>query len=350
MELGLLTAALFGAAAMAGFGAAAAVQRAERARPAPPGVAEVLSDLGLLLEAGRARGVVEGVVVRVVVDDHVTVSAPPVPGAGLRLDGDVAARGRYGWCTGDPQFDGVVRAVPEEPARAVALLDGHTREIVAEAVRLGARFDGRWEVRRAGSDEGLAAAVRAVARAHRALVSCLARGDVSLVERLHRDQSPGVRRQALAALLASNGATPARLRPCLQDVDLDVRLTAAQRLGEWPVLVEVARTASRSWRVRAARTLALVGASLDAEDAAVVRTVLEQALEDPAHAASAAEGLGAVGTVGSIAALTRAERGGSVRVRAAATRALAKLRGRLGDITGALSLADGEGGELSEPG
>jgi hypothetical protein len=359
MEPGLLTAGLFGIAALAGFGAAAAVRRSERARPAPLGVAEAIGELGLardLLEAERFRGVVAGTAVTVELPEHgvgeVVLWGPGLDGAALRLDARVAERARFGWVTGDPVFDGAVRVQTEAPAQAMSVLEARIREAAAEAVRAGAEFTGqRWEARLSAAPSPIGARLltvaRAIGRAHALLADRLAQPEATVLDRLHHDRVPGVRRQALALLLAQNGATAARLGPCLTDIDPDVRVTAAERLGAWPVLVEVVRTGSRSWRVRAATTLARVGASLPAGDAALVREVLERALRDEALASAAAEGLGSIGTTASMPHLVHAARAGPLRARAAARRSVQKLRARLGDSAGGLSLAEGSGGELS---
>lgn len=254
---------------------------------------------------------------------------------------------------GDPTFDRVVRVTSGDPARALAVLDPATRERVAAAVGQGALLgpDGWSRTWLLGDAEPTGAelvrVVRAVARAHLAVArACSRKSLAGTIERLRSDRAAGVRRHALRVLLASGQATSERLAPSLRDLDPELRLDVATRLGAWDVVAELARTGSRTWRVRAAERLAAAEGRIPTGAYDAVQDVLVGALTDPELAVGAAEALGRIGDPRALPSLGAAAASGPAREPARA--AAARIRARHAHSAGGLSLPDdGETGRLS---
>ena len=255
---------------------------------------------------------------------------------------------------GDPTFDRVVRITSGHPARALAVLDPATRERVTAAVGQGARLgpDG-WVRTWLVSDDlpsgpDLVRVVRAVARAHVALARACSRASLdAILERLRSDRAAGVRRRALRVLMASGHGTSERLAPSLQDLDPELRLEVATLLGAWDVVTELARSGSRTWRVRAAERLAEVPGRIPAGAHDIVQDVLLGALTDPELALVGADGLLRIGDLRTLPGLDAAAASGPAREPARA--AAAAIRARHAHSAGglALSLPPEEAGGLS---
>ncbi|MEQ1507605.1 MAG: hypothetical protein ABMB14_35570, partial [Myxococcota bacterium] len=250
-----------------------------------------------------AGGEVDGTpLVLQVVDAGIELRGPvEARTSAVTFDGEVQWRSPVDPVLGEHAFDAVVRIRTVDELRLLAALDPSTRDAVAAAVRAGARWTGTGWVavfaREALAVDEVVAAARAIGRAHRCLARSRARPPIAaVVERLQHDRAVGVRRRALAVLLRHNAVTVERVRPSLGDIDPELRITAAEALGAWDVLLEVVRTGTRTWRVRAATTLARVAVPIGPDDRAAVRDVLLAALDDPEVGAVAAEGLGALAT------------------------------------------------------
>lgn len=255
---------------------------------------------------------------------------------------------------GEVRFDSAVRCVCGNPAQGLALLSQAARDAIVVALRHGAIFkDGRWSATFSSPGPGapaLAALADALAGAQAALEAGLQLGVAEgLAARIRDDRAPGVRRHALQLLIHRDLASPELLQEATGDLDPAVQLTAAQQLGSGgrPVLVRLLRTASRTWRFRAA--LALAEEELEPALRAQVEDTLVAALDDPEQAEHAATVLGAWGSPRVAAALGQAARSGPAR--SAARRALASVKERLDPASvGAISLAtSGSAGALSEP-
>jgi hypothetical protein len=165
------------------------------------------------------------------------------------------------------------------------------------------------------------------------------------IDRLRTDRAPGVRRHALGVLGERGLATPRVLVPSLEDLDPELRLSVATRLGAWSVVADLMRTGSRTWRVRAAAELAAVPGRIGEADRRPLQDVLAGALADPELATTAAEILGRIGDPTVLPALVDASLQGPSRE--AARAAADAVRERHAHAAGGLALATSEGGGLS---
>lgn len=308
--------------------------------------------------------------------------------------------------TGDPVFDHLF-GIFGPPIAWVPTLDSETRARLIGLAGDWLRLDRGIEVlfRRPPSPAEVAALTTGLAR----LATCLTRpfdGPTELARLATTDPAPGVRARCLGLLFAEfprSSELLAAASACLFDADPAVRLAAAQALDDAAVLQALAtdrtvppelRSAAllhlvpRSARdlftaathdevvARAAwRALALVGGPLPLEGLALppvgdttIRAAAAAALAlagppaephllalladpDYAVATAAAEALGQVGTSRSVGPL-RARTpnfifAGAPRLQRAIRHSLALLETPVG-AGGALSLAAGEGGGLSE--
>lgn len=341
-------------------------------RPAPQlwtkGILEGLEKLGLRPDAfgaTSAEGPVEGVELHLAVRwmDHgreLTLRVLEPLTSDLALAPEASAGSAQDLRVGDPVFDRVVRVTSGDPARALAILDPATRDLVTTAVSNGARLtpDGwvrTWLVTTdAPWGPEVARTARAVARAHLAIVRALPRRPIEgTVERLRSDRSPAVRRHALEILGERGLATRKVLEPSLADLDPELRLSVATRLEAWDVVRELVRTGSRTWRVRAAAQLAAEPGRIPPGAHDELVDVLIAALTDPELATVGADVLARIGGPQVIPALTEAAASGPVAAREAARTAAAAVRARHAHAAGGLALAaDAEIGALSvaEPG
>ncbi len=254
---------------------------------------------------------------------------------------------------GESRFDDHVRITGGDPLRLQSLLTPAARDAIAAAVQRGAAFhEGRWRARfppgHVPDAQALGRVAKALAVAYAELATAI-RDDPTeaLLRQARSDRTASVRLAALALLLERQLATHDLLVEATRDLDPGVRLAAAEALGfdGRPALLEMARTASRTWRVRAA--IALAHPPLSAEELAAIHDTLTAALDDSELAKQAAATLGRVGEARAIPPLQRAADSGPARIEA--SRALAAVRARLVPGTaGQLSLVEAAGGELSE--
>lgn len=259
---------------------------------------------------------------------------------------------------GESRFDALLRVQSRDEALARALLDAPTRDALAGAAQLGAGFaDERLTLRAPCADwtpAQVSKAVRATLRAHGALRGRLAavradpRAALNAVART--DRTAGVRLRCLDLLVRAGAAEVATLRSRAEDVDVSVRLLAAQALGPdgHPSLERLARTGSRTVRVRAAAQLA-TAATLAPDRAALVEDTFLAALDDPELVRAALLGLARRGTARSVptlrASLARERR---AEIRRLAEDALGAIRSRLdASAAGGMSLAEDPGGDLA---
>jgi hypothetical protein len=259
---------------------------------------------------------------------------------------------------GESRFDALLRVQSRDEALARALLDAPTRDALAGAAQLGAGFADERLTLRAPCAEWTPAqvskAVRATLRAHGALRGRLAavradpRAALNAVART--DRTAGVRLRCLDLLVRAGAAEVATLRSRAEDVDVSVRLLAAQALGPdgHPSLERLARTGSRTVRVRAAAQLA-TAATLAPDRAALVEDTFLAALDDPELVRAALLGLARRGTARSVptlrASIARERR---AEIRRLAEDALGAIRSRLdASAAGGMSLAEDPGGDLA---
>lgn len=317
-------------------------------------------DVGMRwIDVDNAHGAVDGVPLKVAVErtarrgvSGVVLSLPAVPDTGLTLGPEslathLAAAVTGGDLTlGEQRFDDIVRVHAADVARALSLLDGKARDAVIAAVTAGGVFtDDRWTLSRGAGPlgvrlDGLGAAVRALVVAHRALSAPQRAADV--YERLRTlcrsDRSAWVRNRALRELTLAGQADEALLIALDSDLDGGVRLEALRARGERgrDGLMRLMADGSRTWRVRAAVTLAQLGPGTALNQ---VEDVLVGALADPELGEPAADALGLVGTPRCIGALAAADGGAA---RQAVRRALIAVRSRVpSEATGGLALAVG---------
>ena len=269
------------------------------------------------------------------------------------LDAVADLAGRTDFEVGEPRFDTVARVRCGNPAQGIALLSQAARDAIVVALRHRAAFrSGGWvaELPASGvTSVDLIELSEAMVAAQVALEAGL-RQEVAegLAQRLRDDRAPGVRLHALRLLIERGLASPELLTEATGDLDPAVRLAAASALGPAgrPILEQLVRTGSRTWRLEAALTLS--EGELEPELQVRVEDTLIAALGDPELAERAAIVLGSVGSPRVAAALRAAARAGPAR--AAARRALAEIKERVDPaIIGAVSLSLASGGELSEP-
>jgi hypothetical protein len=258
--------------------------------------------------------------------------------------------------TGDPLFDTVVaaRARPAHPGavRWLALADPTTRALLTQAVRAGACWTGRrWVIRFVPpvhpTAAQLVAGARALARVHPRWTWAWQRElREAILERV-KDPVPGVRRRAIKVAMQHGWAGEADLASALTDYDPGVRLAVALALDKWDVVLDLARTGTRTWRVRAAMVLARRSPSPEVREE--LEQVLIAALPDPELAEVAALALADVGSslaLGPLLTATPPEAREAARVAAARIRHRSPPAGSLAlaqGTSGALSLAQGPG-------
>jgi hypothetical protein len=267
---------------------------------------------------------------------------------------------------GETRFDDLFHVSTQNELETRALFDQPTREALAAAGALGADFtDGRWWLRAESttwSADQIVKAVRALVRAHHALrkrLDVVREAPAAALNRIAaEDRTAGVRLRALEHLLRAGRAERDVLRGRTEDVDVNVRLLAAHALGVdgHAVLERLARTGSRSVRVRAATHLAASNLLAPAL-ATLVEDVFLVALDDPELVKSALLGLTRRGTARAVVPLrelaegTRrvGDSGPSAEVRRLAEGVLTAVRARLDpSASGAVSLPErDQGGEVS---
>jgi hypothetical protein len=258
--------------------------------------------------------------------------------------------------TGDPLFDAVVAAhpCPGHPGalRWLALADPATRSLLTQAVRAGASWTGRrWVIRfeppARPTAAQLVAAARTVARVHPRWSWAWQREvRAAILERV-KDPVPGVRRRAIKVAMEHGWTGQADLASALTDYDPGVRLAVAMALDKWDVVLDLARTGTRTWRVRAAMVLARRSPRPEIREE--LEQVLIAALPDPELAEVAALALADVGSALALGPLLTAT---PPEARSAARVAAQRIRHR-SPPAGSLALAQGQDGALSlsgEPG
>lgn len=280
---------------------------------------------------------------------------------------------------GDPGFD--ARWCVQGPIGDRGILTGPVR-LALERVGARVEIDGGWLIwnqecpQRLGVTE-LQGVLSSLAWVAEALCRAPASPEARFDALIRREPVAGVRWRALAALALQQPALAERFaRSALTDGDAKVRWIAARQLGAAGVLSElcaqddvaatVRRAAARDLlalsapgpQLEAARGLcsapgpalrelavalavatgargeALLIGLLDAPDAAVRR--------------SAAQGLGQIGTIAAVGPLRRRLEQDSARMQVELSRALARIKLRLGEHVGALALSTGTDGALSE--
>jgi hypothetical protein len=230
--------------------------------------------------------------------------------------------------------------------RWLALADPTTRTLLTQGVRAGAQWTGRrWVVRFVPPVHPTAAqlvsSARLLSRVHPRWVWALQRElRPAILERV-KDPVPGVRRRAIKVAMEHGWATETELTSALTDYDPGVRLAVALALDKWDVVLDLARTGTRTWRVRAA--MALARRSPLPEVRGELEQVLIAALPDPELSEVAALALADVGSPLALGPLLTAT---PPEARAAARVAADRIRHRC-PPAGSLALAQGEGGELS---
>lgn len=226
--------------------------------------------------------------------------------------------------TGDPAFDAVVTVSGADRLRALAVLDGETRGAVAEAVSIGATFDGRqfrWRVEEDPRVNGqrIVAGVRAILRADRRLN---ARASVSDDEALE-DRCEEVALRAVDLFHRARRLEEVRAR--VSRASPAVRARVALHTEDWASLREML---AKRGRVAARAALALVERGV-AADPGLLEAALIGGLADPRDAEAAQDALVRVGSARALAVL----RASGARD---AARALAE---RLSTQAGSLALA-----------
>jgi len=163
---------------------------------------------------------------------------------------------------GDPGFDQTVKVQGDEAA-ALALLDQHTRSAFKSAVASGWSLeDGCWTLKARGRlSEELGSRIEVGL----SLAELTKKGQSELPRRLlalvTHDAIPNVRRRALSYLVsqyASSSATQSALQAALRDGEPDVRLLAADRLGDLGVLDALVGSVAVEPRVRVEALEAMV--------------------------------------------------------------------------------------------
>lgn len=243
--------------------------------------------------------------------------------------------------TGDPSFDDIV-AIRAPPLLWIAAADPHIRQLLLRAVRSGARWDGhRWRARFVAPAHPTASqlvdAARAITDVQVRWCSALQREPRAAVLARISDPVPGMRRRAIKVAMEHGWVEEADLTKALADYDPGVRLAAACAICAWDVVIDLVRRGSRTWRVRAAVTLARRAPHLGVREE--IEGVLIRALPDPELAELAALALADIGSPAALSALMNAA---APEARLVARVAAARIRTRSAPA-GALSLATCDG-------